>query len=85
MDLMADNFLYLADQVMPDETAIVGDASATFLCTRMDEAENYNKGVFSFATAALVFARDQYKPEGISYAELSYILQQIMSEHNHNS
>lgn len=66
MDLMADNFLYLADQVMPDETAIVGDAGAAFLCTRMDEAENYNKDVFSFAAAALVFAKDLYKPEGIS-------------------
>ncbi|CAL9030764.1 unnamed protein product [Prunus brigantina] len=55
--------LTILDHVMPDETTIVGDASAAFLCTRMDEAENYNKDVFSFATAALVFARDQYRPE----------------------
>ncbi|KAL6280881.1 hypothetical protein ACE6H2_017762 [Prunus campanulata] len=74
---MVDHFLMeimdftcaASDQVMPDETAIVGDASAAFLCTRMDEAENYNKDVFSFAAAALVFTRDQYKPEDIGETE----------------
>ncbi|XP_021818333.1 F-box/LRR-repeat protein At5g63520-like [Prunus avium] len=71
--------LTILDQVMPDETAIVGDAGAAFLCTRMDEAENYNKDVFSFAAAALVFAKDLYKPEGISlcrtvlYSAANYI------------
>ncbi|PQM36665.1 F-box/LRR-repeat protein [Prunus yedoensis var. nudiflora] len=61
--------LTILDQVMPDETAIVGDASAAFLCTRMDEAENYNKDAFSFAAAALVFTRDQYKPEDVGETE----------------
>ncbi|XP_040367245.1 uncharacterized protein LOC121050594 [Rosa chinensis] len=47
--------------VMPEETAVVGDAKGSFLFRRRDQTQNYSADLFFFDAAALVFARDQNK------------------------
>ncbi|KAM5571633.1 F-box/LRR-repeat protein [Rosa sericea] len=49
------------DLVMPEETAVVGDAKGSFLFRRRDQTQNYSADLFFFDAAALVFARDQNK------------------------
>lgn len=71
MDLMVDIFRYLADAIMPDKTAIVGDASASFMYTRRNETRNYSSDLFYIAGAALVFVKDQHKPDCMSLMSLS--------------
>ncbi|CAN6713579.1 unnamed protein product [Malus baccata var. baccata] len=51
------------DTIMPEKTAIVGDASASLMCTRRNETGNYSRDLFNFATAALVFVKDQHIPD----------------------
>lgn len=61
---IAENCEYLVDYIMPEETAIVGDAKGSFLFRRRDETKNYSGDLFFFDAAALVFARDQNKSDG---------------------
>ena len=51
---------------MPEETAIVGDASGCFLFRSGDGSHNYSGDLYSFDAVALVFARDREKSHGIS-------------------
>lgn len=50
---------------MPEETVIVGDASANFIFRNGDNSLNHLAHTCYFQAVALVFARDRYKPEGI--------------------
>ncbi|CAK7336745.1 unnamed protein product [Dovyalis caffra] len=52
------------DSAMPEETVIVGDASADFIFRNGDNSLNHLAHSCHFQAVALVFARDRYKPEG---------------------
>ncbi|KAJ6882515.1 hypothetical protein NC651_028953 [Populus alba x Populus x berolinensis] len=55
----------MADCAMPEETVIVGDASADFIFRTGDDSLNQLVYTCCFQAVALVFARDRYKPEGL--------------------
>ncbi|TQE12933.1 hypothetical protein C1H46_001579 [Malus baccata] len=62
------------DAIMPDKTAIVGDASASFMYTRRNETGNYSSDLFYIAGAALVFVKDQHKPDYMGEIEFHVTL-----------
>ncbi|XP_009359522.2 F-box/LRR-repeat protein At5g63520 [Pyrus x bretschneideri] len=62
------------DAIMPDKTAIVGDASASFMYTRRNETGNYSSDLFYSAGAALVFVKDQHKPDYMGEIEFHVTL-----------
>ncbi|GMY15141.1 F-box/LRR-repeat protein At5g63520-like [Fagus crenata] len=62
------------DHAMPEETAIVGDASGCFLFRSGDGSHNYNGDLYSFDAVALVFARDREKSHGIGETQFHVTL-----------